>query len=85
MITLEDYLNQEIFVNQSLGAIHNSVDEEKLNTLNAFFQEHKNKYDYSTIFTFFYGDKASQTLNYPLHNIHEVNGFDYARFLANKL
>lgn len=76
--TLEDHLNQEIFVCENLQGkkVENS---DKLKPLQQFYEAHKNADDYSLLFNFFYGDEASKDLNFPTFGIGKITGFDLAK------
>ncbi len=83
--TLEDYVNQEIFVKQRTTSIIQIDKDKKYDFIKVFYEEHKEKGDYSILFNFFYGDHASASLNYPQYGIKDVNGFEYAEMLASKI
>ena len=87
--TLKQHLDQESFVYRKLEKERNEqLDREKVQidqefeVIDSFFQEHADSEDYSLIFNFFYGDKASQSLGYASYGRKEFDGFTYAQFLA---
>ncbi len=80
---MADYLDQEIFVCQQLGMKADSFEKNELTFIQEFFQIHQESDDYNILFNFFYGDKASSSLNYPSYGIDRLNGFEYAKIIAD--
>jgi len=78
-ITLEDHFLLESFLAKHSNLESSQVGTEDIRYLNEFYNTHKLNDDYSLIFNFFYGDKASESLGYPSYGIGELNGFDLAR------
>ncbi len=83
-IKLEDHLKQELFVCTNTRSISPSFDEETFKQVEAYYKQHKSSEDYSVLFNFFYGDKASASLNYPCYGIESLNGFEFANILAHQ-
>ena len=80
-MTLEDFLEQEVYVAQNVPS--ETLDkEDDLDSIRQLYEEFKNEDDYSLLFNFFYGDEASQSLNYPTFGVKDITGFDYAKILA---
>lgn len=82
--TLEDHLSQEQFVWHNIPNVSAPYKEIPYSFLKNFYTTHKGSDDYSLIFNFFYGDQASASLNYPCFGITEMNGFEFAKILANQ-
>ncbi len=78
--TLEEHLNQEIFVLKKLPKIETTTSLE-LEKLNQLFIKNKYSTDRDLIFNFFYGDKASESFGYVAYGVGACTGFDLARFL----
>nr|WP_298995739.1 hypothetical protein [uncultured Allomuricauda sp.] len=79
--SLKDHLGQETFV--AWKTAYNSYNVPlKLKEAKKFFIKNQDSQDYSLLFNFFYGDKASATLNYPTYGLSENLGFDFSRYLA---
>ena len=83
--TLEDCLNQEIYVSSKIGTIFSSKDNIKCESIKMFYDKYKTKEDYSLLFNFFYGDFASASLNFPLYGIKETTGFEFAETIAKEM
>ncbi|MEM8906728.1 MAG: hypothetical protein AAGD05_02680, partial [Bacteroidota bacterium] len=82
--TLADHLEQEIFVCQHGKCSSEQSQELDFRQLAKFYQAHAHQDNYSVLFNFFYGDTASQSLNYPNYGIQSVTGFEYAQKLAEE-
>jgi len=77
--TLKEHLEQEIFV---ASQAKSTGDFEKIgfDSLSKFYRENHNTNNYHVIFNFFYGDKASASLEFPTYGVvGDINGFDYAK------
>ncbi len=81
---LEDYLNQEIYVSQQMEAHSMEKKKKEENYLQQFYEKNKKEDQYNILFNFFYGDNASESLNFPVYGINKTNGFEYAKFIAKK-
>lgn len=82
--SLKEHLEQEIFVARETKG-KNIFKERDLNGLNKFYTNHENTDNYHIIFNFFYGDKASASLEFPTYGIVEnVTGFDYSVYRTKK-
>jgi hypothetical protein len=84
IISLEDHVNQEVFVAQNCKIqTSTKMVEQEIRTLKEYYFKNKNSEDYSLIFNFFYGNKASESLSFAIFGLPEnVFGFDLAHFLA---
>ncbi|MGB5820686.1 MAG: hypothetical protein WBG90_14470 [Saonia sp.] len=82
--TLDEYLAQEIFVNEQLGTKPESIDEQDFSKIEKIYLNNKESEAYSLLFNFFYGDNASDNLGYKKFGIIGKTGFDYAQFMALK-
>jgi hypothetical protein len=84
-ITLEDHIQQEIFV-----AKHNpfSSDEKPLcdfNSMDSYYNKYKGMNQSPTIFNFLYGDDACKELGHAYYGVkHLFAGYSYAKLLAHK-
>ena len=67
-LTLADHLQQELFVAQKSGL---TLAKKGRETLTAFYELHKNKADYPLIFSYFYGDEACRSLNFPIFGLEQ--------------
>ena len=79
-VTLEDHVNQEIFVSKEV-ANHSNINKD-VSSIENFYSKNKEQDDYSILFNFFYGDEASASLGYPTYDIAQGNGYEYARVLS---
>jgi hypothetical protein len=77
--TLKEHLEQEIFVaSQTKSKV--KFQETNFKKLEEFYKDNENTDNYHIIFNFFYGDKASASLEFPTYGIVEnVTGFDYSK------
>jgi hypothetical protein len=84
-LTLEDHIQQEIFVAQ-----HNpfSLQEKPLcdfNAMDTYYNQYKGMSQPPTIFNFLYGDEACKELGHASYGIkHQFAGYSYAKLLADK-
>ncbi len=81
--TLKDHLEQEVFVAKHVRP-KSGTGLEETEELSVYFDKHQMDDNYSRIFNFFYGDKISATLGYPLFDTRENAGFEFAKWLAGK-
>ncbi len=82
--TLKEHLDQEVFVQSHRLAKEAPSAKKDFESIDAFFQKHQASEDYSLIFNFFYGDKASEGMAYASYGRLEWEGFEYATHLAQK-
>ena len=76
--TLKEHLLQEMYVANEVN-FKSKISQEDLIKFNEFYSKHKDTTNYHIIFNFFYGDKASKSLGFPVYGIDQDNsGFDYA-------
>lgn len=83
-LTLEQHLNQEKFVvaNVKYKRIFPISD---CKSIDKFYETHKHSDNYSLIFNFFYGNKASASLSFPLFGLEsETTGFELAKSQVSK-
>jgi len=76
--TLKEHLEQEMFVAKHSK---NNCNTQKTDfkELDKFYKDNENTDNYHIIFNFFYGDKASASLEFPTYGVVEnVTGFDYS-------
>jgi hypothetical protein len=84
-LTLEDHVQQEIFVAQ-----HNPFSSEEkplcdFNAMDAYYNRYKGMSQPPTVFNFLYGDEACKELGHAAYGIkHQFAGYNYAKLLANK-
>jgi hypothetical protein len=77
--TLKEHLEQEIFV-ASQTKSNGKFKKTDFKKLDKFYKDNENTDNYHIIFNFFYGDKASASLEFPTYGIVEnVTGFDYSK------
>ena len=79
-ITLEDHVEQEIFV--SANAAARRVPQATFDEIAAYYEANKQSKEYNLIFNFFYGDAASESLGYKQYGIADLTGYQYAAFVA---
>ncbi len=84
LTSLEDHVNQEVYVCSHVGATSDLQKDANLETLQAFYADNKEEEEYCVLFNFFYGDAVSASLNYPTYGISEINGLEYAELLAQE-
>lgn len=84
LVSLEDHVNQEVYVCRQVGATSDLQADANLETIQAFYADNKEEEEYSVLFNFFYGDAVSSSLNYPAYGITEINGFEFAELLAQE-
>lgn len=75
--TLEEHVEQEIFVHQNLNKAISSTESHR--EIEKFYETHKSSDDYSIIFNFFYGDEASESLGYRTYGRKPYEGFEWIR------
>ena len=81
--SLQDHLEQEIFVASCCQAVTENKSADDLAVLQQFYQTHQQSEDYSLIFNFFYGDVASHSLGFKTHGLStRVNGYEFAVAVA---
>lgn len=84
-LTLEDHIQQEIFV-----ARHNPFSPQDkplcdFNSMDAYYNQYKEMSQPPTIFNFLYGDEACKELGHASYGIkHAFAGYSYAKLLAHK-
>jgi hypothetical protein len=78
-LTLEQHLDQEKFVVAHVK--YNSLFSiSDCKSIDNFYNSHKHSDNYSLIFNFFYGNKASASLSFPLFGLEsETTGFEFAK------
>ena len=81
---LEELLAQEIYVEKNVNNYTAIVEEQNFAEIEKIYQAHAESSEYNLIFNFFYGDKASELLAYPLYGVKQKDGFQYAKYLAAK-
>ena len=82
--TLEDHFEQEIYVqDNSNGSIPNLAGMDFAD-IEKFYEENSESEDYNLIFNFFYGDEASELLNYKKYGNKRDHGFSYATHVLNE-
>lgn len=77
-ISLEEHLQQEVYVAKRTKAKSTLIDKDKYTNIEAFFARNMDKDDYNLIFNFFYGDKASKSLGFKTFGINAYTGFHFA-------
>lgn len=82
--TLEDYFQQELFVAKNCNHCFEPVEESSFIDIALFYSKHKLSEAQDLIFNFFYGDDASEYLQYKQYGIRGKTGYEYAQFLASK-
>ena len=77
-LTLKEHVLQENFVYQQM--VYRNEEEVRCpSQLYDFYLQHEYSSDYTLIFNFFYGDKASLSLGFPTYGINsDITGFDHA-------
>ena len=80
--SLKDFVHQEIFVASKTSSKKDSLKKENLKIAKEYFNQNSESEDYSILFNFFYGDEASQTLNYPTYGASKNLGFIFAEYLS---
>ena len=84
-LTLEDHLEQELFVARHNPFRTSDSHMEELNKIDSFYKQHKQTTQYPTIFNFLYGDDASREIGHTAYGIKGAfPGFNYANELARK-
>ncbi|MEM9362670.1 MAG: hypothetical protein AAGA43_08550 [Bacteroidota bacterium] len=80
--TLNDYVSQEVYVFLNTNQEMNDASPDNLEGAKNFFIENSESREYSILFNFFYGDKASNELNYPTYGASENLGFLFSAYMA---
>ncbi|MEM9076784.1 MAG: hypothetical protein AAGC43_07085 [Bacteroidota bacterium] len=80
--TLKDFVLQEIYVFAKGSQNEKEIPEYRLEEVQHFFNQNSESEEYSLLFNFFYGDKASNELNYPTYGAIENQGFRFSAILA---
>ncbi len=83
-ISLEDHLKQEIYVQQKVNRYEPPSKELNYEKAERFFLQHRNVEDYNLIFNFFYGDEASNLLQYSTYGFGKSTGFDFVQNIHNQ-
>ncbi|WP_235299375.1 hypothetical protein [Portibacter marinus] len=52
--------------------------------LRQYYDQNQNSEDYNLKLNFFYGDEATQIMNFPSFGIPKNAGFDYAQYVAEQ-
>ena len=82
--TLQDHLKQEVFVAHQTKT-ESRFSEAAFSQLANFYKANEHATDYSLIFNFFYGDKASASLGFLTYGLpDDITGFEYAIEQAQK-
>lgn len=81
--SLSDHLSQELYVSARVAIPDQSISSELVKQSKAYYETQRDSEAYNLIFNFFYGDEACDLLNYPTFGYKGMDGFSYARFLAN--
>ena len=82
--TLCEFMEQEIYVQINSKENSHKLEERHFFELQQIYKKHINSTDYNLKFNFFYGDKVSKLLAYSFYGIIEKDGFQYAKFIADK-
>ena len=83
--TLKEHLDQEIFVAREMKK-EDEFEGINFKELTKFYNSNMNTDNYHKIFNFFYGDKASSSLEFPIYGMGEkITGFDYSVYCAKNL
>lgn len=69
LATLEDHVQQELYVQSVLDLFSLSNERQSLLELDAYFQENKLDDSYARIFNFFYGDDVCASLGYAEYGV----------------
>ena len=78
--TLKQHVEQELFVAKHIE-YQSKIEPCDVVFLNSFYKKHSETDDYSIIFNFFYGDRASEQLGFKSYGIEEeMAGFKYRRY-----
>ncbi|MEM8845831.1 MAG: hypothetical protein AAGD17_01900 [Bacteroidota bacterium] len=80
--TLKDYVSQETYVFSKRNYGKSEAPQFDLEAVKKFFIENSESEEYSLLFNFFYGDQASNELNYPIYGASENQGFLFSAHLA---
>lgn len=77
--TLKEHVEQEVFVAKHID-YQSKIEPFDVAFLNNFYKKYSKTDDYSIIFNFFYGDRASEQLGFKSYEIgEEMAGFNYVR------
>ncbi len=80
--TLQAHVEQEVFVAKQIK-YQSKAESCNVQQLDDFYKKHKETDDYSVIFNFFYGDKASEQLGFKTYGIGEdMAGFRFVRNIS---
>jgi len=82
--TLAACLEQEIYVQTNSNEDGVSMGENDFSEIEKLYELFSESTDYAIKFNFFYGDKVSKQLAYPLYGVKEMEGFKYAKFRSKK-
>ncbi|MFK7923803.1 MAG: hypothetical protein AB8H47_17720 [Bacteroidia bacterium] len=80
--SLQDFLEQEVYVLLNSSEQQRDWVEDEFFELEQYYLKNAASEDYNLIFNFFYGDEASQSLQYTAYGLTEMAGFNYAKYLA---
>lgn len=79
--TLADHFNQEVYVQSKVNASQSSSNN-AFDHIHHFYETHQHTEDYTVIFNFFYGDEASNILQYQPYGMKKNEGFAFANYSA---
>lgn len=82
--TLEEYLEQEIYVATMANYGDNIIDKTSFKEIEKYYLVNKDSEEYDRIFNFFYGNNGSESLGYKKYGIIETLGFDYAKLITKR-
>lgn len=82
--TLYDCFEQEVYVNIACGKQLSYWEMCDIEMLKKHFIQNVNSVDYNLNLNFFYGDKETEDLNFPVYGIPKNGGFEYAKYVANE-
>ena len=83
--TLEEHLNQEIFVAKNSTINTQSSEQLDFIEIEKFYLQNNESDEYDLIFNFFYRDEGSESLGYTAYGNKSKTGFEYAQYKASLL
>lgn len=81
-ITLEQHLEQEIYVATNTNGIVNEAENSLFREIETYFLKNRHSDEYDKIFNFFYGDNGSENLGFKKYGIKDVSGYDFAKIIS---
>ncbi len=82
--SLADHFAQEVMVSRASDNYSVDYTPSDYKKIESYYLEHKDSEEHDRILNFFYGNDGSYSLGYKTYISRNIQGFEYARILADK-